>query len=142
MFQPGRIDFEPPRTPNLTKARARFRHNESLGTWAMEVLHCATGIGDYYNGIRHPGNFDEMAGIGATHPSSYTKLEAGWLDPEVVPLHEGGTRAYTLHAIALPQPPPGGRVAGIRVHAFGSNRYLVIEARLRSDRWDRGFSGS
>jgi PASTA domain len=108
----------------------------------MEVLHNVTEIGDFYNGLNHPGRFDEMADAAATHLSSYTKLEAGWLDPEAVPVHNGGKRTYTLHAIGLSQPPPGGRVAGIRVRAFGSDRYLVIEARLKSDRWDRGFSGS
>lgn len=108
----------------------------------MEVLHNVTDIGDYYNGVNHPRRFDEMADAAATHPSSYTKLEAGWLDPAVVPMHAGGRRTYTLHAVGLVQPPPGGRLAGVRVRAFGSPRYLVIETRLRSDRWDRGFSGS
>jgi hypothetical protein len=142
MAQPGKIQFSPPRTPNRTIARSRFRHDAPIGTWAMEVLHNVTEIGDYYNGVSHPGRFDEMGDAAATHPSSYTKLEAGWLDPEMVPKHEGGRKTYILHAIGLPQPPPGGRVAGIRVQAFGSSRYLIIEARLRSDRWDRGFSGS
>jgi hypothetical protein len=142
MAQPGQIQFTPPRTPNVTKARSRFLFDASIGTWAMEVLHNATGIGDYYNGVKNPGRFDEMADSRAMHPSSYTKLEGGWLDRAVVPVHADGTRrTYTLHAIGLPQPPPGGRVAGIRVQTPGSQRYLVIEARLRSDRWERGFSG-
>jgi hypothetical protein len=81
MAQPGQIRFSPPRTPNRTKARSRFRHDAPIGTWAMEVLHNVTEIGDYYNGVGHPGRFDEMADAAATHPSSYTKLEAGWLDP-------------------------------------------------------------
>jgi hypothetical protein len=143
MAQKGRIQFSPPRSPNRTKARSRFRHDAPIGVWAMEVLHNVTEIGDYYNGFSHPERFDVMAKAeAATHPSSYTKLEAGWLDPEMVPMHQGGMQVYTLHAIGLPQPPPGGRVAGIRVRSSGSNRYLIIEARLRSDRWDRGFSGS
>lgn len=50
--------------------------------------------------------------------------------------------AYTLHAIGLPHPPPARRVAGVRVQASGSPRCLILEARLRSDRWDCGFSGS
>jgi hypothetical protein len=142
MAQDGKIDFSPPRTPNVTKARSRFRSDAPIGTWAMEVLHNATGIGDYYNGVMHPGRFDEMADSEATHPSAYTKLEAGWLDRTVVPLHADGARTtYTLHAVGLPQPPPGGRVAGVRVQTPGSQRYLIIEARLRSDRWERGFAG-
>ena len=142
MAQDGQVDFSPPRSPNVTKGRARFLFDVSIGTWAMEVLHIATGIGDYYNGVKHPGRFDEMADAAATHPSSYTKLLAGWLDRAVVPMHADGTRkSYTLHAVGLPQPPPGGRVAGVRVQTPGSQRYLIVEARLRSDRWERGFAG-
>jgi hypothetical protein len=72
MAQPGRIDFDPPRSPNRTKARARFGHDAALGTWAMEVMHNVTSVEDYYNGIDHPGNFDLMAGAGGTHPSAYS----------------------------------------------------------------------
>jgi hypothetical protein len=141
MAQPGQIEFSPPRTPNRTRARSRFRHNDPIGTWAMEVIHNVTDIGDYYYGVNDPRRFDEMADAAATHPSSYTKLEAGWLDPAAVPMHGGGRRRYTLHAVGLPQPPPGGRLAGVRVRTSGS-RYLIVEARLRNDRWDGGFSGS
>jgi hypothetical protein len=142
MHQPGQIQFPEgqDREPNLTKARSRFRHDDPIGTWAMEVLHNVTEIGDYYNNANNPERFDEMAAAAATHPSSYTKLRAGWLDSDEVPTHKGGRRTYTLHALGLPQPPPGGRLAGLRVPAFNSNRSVYIEARLRSDRWDRGFS--
>ncbi len=142
MAQPGQIQFSPPRTPNFTRARSRFRHDAPIGTWAMEVIHNVTEIGDYYNGVSHPGRFEEMADAAATHPCSYTKLEAGWLDREVVPWHGGGRRTYELHAIGLSHPPPDGRVAGIRVQVLGSDRYFIIEARLKCDRWERGFSGS
>jgi hypothetical protein len=83
-----------------------------------------------------------MADAAATHPSAYTKLLAGWLDPGSVVKHPGGTKRYALHAIGLSHPAPAGRVAGIRVQAPGSDRYLIIEARLKTDRWERGFSGS
>jgi hypothetical protein len=142
MSQTGQIQFRPPRTPNFTKARSRFLFDESVGAWAMEVLHNVTLIGDYYNGIRHPGRYDEMADSAATHPSAYTKLEAGWLDPGTVPNHEGTARTYALHGIALPHPPSDGRVAAVKIQAPGSNRYLIVEARLRSDRWDRGFTAA
>jgi hypothetical protein len=142
MAQPGQIQFNPPRTPNRTKARCRFGLDASVGTWAMEMIHNVTGIGDYYNGaVSRPGDFDEMSGSGGTHPSAYTKLQAGWLDTSAVPTHTG-TKVYTLHAIGLPYPAPSSRAAGTKVQAIGSNRYLIIEARLKSDRWDRGFSGS
>lgn len=104
----------------------------------MEVMHNVTNIGDYYNGIDHPGNFDLMAGAGGTHPSAYTKLKADWLDREDVANHPGGTRRYTLRAIGVGRPGPG-QVAAVRIQAQGSNRYLMIEARVRRDRWDRGF---
>ncbi|HYR75963.1 MAG TPA: PASTA domain-containing protein [Pyrinomonadaceae bacterium] len=142
MAQPGSIEFDPPRTPNRTRARSRFLFDERIGAWAMEILHNVTDIGDYYNGVLHPGRFDEMADSVATHPSSYTKIVAGWLDPFEVATHPGGRHRYTLHAIGLPHPSPAGRVACVKVQTLGSERYLIIEARLKSDRWDRGFSGS
>ena len=68
MAQPGRIEFSPPRSPNRTRARSRFRHDDPIGTWAMEVLHNVTDIGDYYNGVSHPGRFDEYGGRGRHTP--------------------------------------------------------------------------
>ncbi len=138
MAAPGKIEFDPPRTPNHTKGRARFRHDESIGTWAMEILHIETGIGDYYNGVLHPDKFDEMAGAAATHPSTYTKALAGWLDPSEYPLMTGGVEQFELHAVGLPRPSPSGRVAAVRIGTPGSERYLVVEARLKNDHWDRG----
>ena len=138
MAQGGRIDFDPPRTPNRTKARARFRHDAPLGTWAMEVMHNVTNIGDYYNGTSHPGNFDLMAGAGGTHPSAYTKLKTDWLDREHVTNHPGATRRYVLRAIGTGLP-RRGELAAVRIQARGSSRYLMIEARIGRDRWDRGF---
>jgi len=52
-----------------------------VGTWGMEVLHMITAFGDLYNTAPNPGNFDNMAATGGTHPSTYTKLAMGWLDP-------------------------------------------------------------
>jgi len=140
MAQPGQVPFDPPRSPNLTQARAYVRYWLGVGGWAMEILHCVTRIGDYYNGLRHPGNFDEMAGAQATHPTVFTKLIAGWVDPASVAAHSGSAaQNYTLHAVALPHPPSAGRVAAVTIQAPGSERYLMVEARLRSDQWDRGF---
>lgn len=142
MAQPGRIDFAPPRSPNRTRARSRFRHDDPVGTWAMEVLHNVTDIGDYYNGLRHPERFDEMAAAAATHPSAYTKTEAGWLNAASVPVHAGGSRVFTLHAIGLSHPAPAGRVAAVKVPYGSRGRCLLVEARLRTDRWEHGFTGS
>ena len=55
MAQDGQVDFSPPRSPNVTKGRARFLFDVSIGTWAMEVLHIATGIGDYLQRRQAPG---------------------------------------------------------------------------------------
>jgi hypothetical protein len=142
MAQPGRIEFDPPRTPNRTRARCRFRHDAPVGTWAMEVLHNVTDIGDYYSGALDHSRFEEMAGASATHPSAYTKLLAGWLDAGSVAVHPGGRRTYTLHEMARTTQLPAGHVAAVKVQARGSNRYLIVEARTRSDRWERGFTGS
>lgn len=137
MAAPGRIEFDPPRTPNRTRARSRFLHTAPMGTWAMEVLHNVTEIGDYYNSPRHPGNFDEMAGGAATHPSAYTKRLAGWLDPASFVYHAGyERRRYTLHAVGSSYPLPG-RYAAVLHQAPGSNRCLIIEARLRTDTWEQ-----
>jgi hypothetical protein len=103
-------------------------------------MHNVTNIGDYYNGVSHPGNFDLMAGAGGTHPSAYTKLKTDWLDRGDVTNHPGGTRRYTLRAIGAGQP-GRGQLAAVRIQARGSSRYLVIEARLGRDRWDGGFPG-
>jgi len=56
----------------------------SLGVWSMEIMHATTGFGDLYNTNPHPGNFDNMACSCGTHPSTFTKLKLGWLDPSLV----------------------------------------------------------
>lgn len=143
MHQPGKIPFTPPRSPNLTKARSRFLWNQPTGTWSMEIIHNVTMIGDYYNGIERLGNYEEMDSAAATHPCICTKLEAGWVDQGTVPWHRStGAQTYALHAVGLPHPPNDGRVAAVRIQAPGSNRYLVVEARLQSDRWERGFAAA
>ena len=143
MAQPGQIEFDPPRSPNLTKARSRFLWDQHTGTWAMEIIHNVTTIDDYYNGVERLERYEEMDAAAATHPCSYTKLEAGWIDEGTVPWHEAiGPEEYALHAVGLPHPPNDGRVAAVRIKAPGSNRYLVVEARLKSDRWERGFGAA
>lgn len=139
----GMIQFNPPRNPNRTRARARFMHDAHIGTWAMELMHNVTDLTDFYNGINDPGRFEQMAAAKATHSTTYAKLVMGWLNDGEVPIHLGGTQRYTLHALGLQQPPPDGRVAGVRVRGAGDNdhRMLYIETRLTVDRWERGISG-
>jgi hypothetical protein len=134
--QPGRINFFPPRTPNFTKARSRFRFDESLGTWAHEIMHNVVDMTDLYNNFDHPGRFDPMASSDGAHPTAYTKLQAGWY--RSFALHRGRASTYTLHAVGLSSKPQE-RVRAVKVQADGSDRYLIIEARLKSDQFESGF---
>jgi hypothetical protein len=108
-----------------------------LGVWAMELLHCITAFGDLYNTTPHPGGYDEMACNCGTHPSTYTKLSLGWLDPTTVTTFTGANGLFTLHALALLQPPTPGRVAGVMVPSVKGTHYYLLEARLRVDAYER-----
>jgi hypothetical protein len=139
------IEFDPPRSPNLVRARCRVRMDESLGVWTMEILHIVTKFGDLYNTNPHPGGFDEMACNCGTHPSTFTKLAFGWLKSTDVLTHFGAisgskTKAYTLHAVGLAQPAPSGRITGVKIpHA--PKRVFWVEARLRVDAYERQTPG-
>jgi hypothetical protein len=109
----------------------RFVMVEDLGVWAMEFMHSLTGFADLYTFGGNMGDFDEMAGTRATHPSAYTKAAVGWLDSSAIASHTG-TKTY--QPVGLIQPPPSGRVAAIRI---GSEvPYVVVEARQRVDQFD------
>lgn len=120
---------------------ARFVMAEGVGVWAMEFIHCLTGFADLYtlpgyvdspNGDM--GRFDEMACSCGTHPSAYTKAALQWLDAAAIARHSGRAAGYALHAVGLPQPPPSGRVAAVRVG--GQVPYLMVEARQKVDAFD------
>jgi hypothetical protein len=128
---------------------SRFVMAEDVGTWAMEFMHCLTGFADLYpfagrvgvstgqytyNG--NVGNYDEMATNGGTHPSAYTKAAIQWLDSSTIAQHTVPTASYDLHAIGLPQPPPSGRVAAVRIGT--QVPYLMVEARLMVDAFEAG----
>jgi hypothetical protein len=134
--------YNPPRSPNNMRNWCRVNMGESLGIWAMEVMHMTTSFGDLYNTNPHPGNFDNMACSCGTHPSTYTKLKLGWLDPNDVPtVSYGSTTNFTLHALALLQPPPPGRVTAVRIPSKISQHYYLVEARLRADHYERATPG-
>ena len=134
--------FNPPRSPNNLRNWCRVNMGEGLGVWCMEVLHMCTGFGDLYNTNPAPGNFDNMACSCGTHLSTFTKLKLGWLDPSSVPTATvGGGSTFTLHAVALLQPPPPGRVAAVRIPSTISKRYFLVEARLRVDPYERATPG-
>jgi hypothetical protein len=116
---------------------------ESLGVWAMELMHVLTGFDDIRcqpqfvdcpNDLGDIGNFDEMAFSRGTHPSAYTKAAIQWLDASAIANHTGRAADYALHAVGLPQPPPSGRSTAVRI---GSQvPYLMVEARLKVDQFE------
>jgi hypothetical protein len=128
---------------------ARFVMAEDVGTWAMEFIHCLTSFADLYpfagrvgvatgqfayNG--NVGNYDEMAASAGTHPTAYTKAAIQWLDASTIAQHTFPTATYDLHSIGLPQPPPSGRFAAVRIGT--QVPYLMVEARQRVDPFDAG----
>jgi hypothetical protein len=137
----GRFQFDPPRTPNVNKGRCRFRHDEPIGVWMMEIMHIVTDITDFYNTLGHPARFEAMAAAGGSHPTSFTKNLAGWYEDRGLVRQDTNSGNHRLHAVGLGVAPPG-RVSGVIVQAPGSNRHLVVEARIKTDRWEAGFSGS
>lgn len=113
----------------------------ALGAWAMEVLHMTTAFGDLYNTAPDPGRFDNMACACGTHPSTYTKLKIGWLDPSNVRT-VNVVGEFSLHALALLQPPPPGRITAIKIPSANKDRYFLVEARLRVDPYERNTPGT
>lgn len=122
---------------------SRFVMVESVGTWAMELMHSLTGFTDLYpfgNDVdpQDPpmGSYDQMSGAEATHPSAYSKAGMQWIDRSTIAEHTGRARTYAVHALSLTQPPPTGRVAAIKI---GSGvPYRMVEARLKADQFDAG----
>ncbi len=115
---------------------ARVNLQEGLGVWGMEILHIATEFGDLYNTNPHLDRFDNMACACGTHPSAHTKLAMQWLDSSTVATHGGGTSSFNLHAIALLQPPPPGRVAAVRIPSQVTSNHFMVEARLNVDPYE------
>lgn len=111
-----------------------------LGVAAMENLHILTQFGDLYGIPDSPGAFDVMDCSCGTHPSAYTKLNFGWLDPGNVATIAPGAGPSTLTVHALSQPlsaaPAPGRVHAIKLPSPTGSAYHLIEARLRTDRYE------
>ncbi len=134
--------FNPAVVTNNLRNWCRFAMDEPLGVWAMETMHTLTAFGDLYNTNPHPGSFDNMACSCGTHPSTFTKWKLGWLDPsDIVTAPASTASIFTLHALELLQPPPPGRVTAVRIPSTISQRYFLVEARLRIDPYDRPTSG-
>jgi len=110
-----------------------------VGPWAMELTHILTYFLDLYGISDSPGSFDNMACACGVHPSTFTKLKLGWLDPsEIVVVQSNAAATATLHALGLPRPSPPGRVTAVKVPTHDPQHYYLIEARLRTDTFEAG----
>jgi hypothetical protein len=128
--------------PGSTITGASYVHiTDSLGAFAMENLHISTGFGDLYGIPDSPGGFDEMDCACGVHPSSFTKINLGWLDAATIPsvLGPTGTGSFTLHALASAA--PSGRVSAVKIPSILSGGYFLAEARLRVDRFESPTTG-
>lgn len=113
------------------------QQRQTTGVWAMEVLHAIAGFPDLYlaKGPQMVG-FDNMMYCEGMHSCAHLKQAAGWLTGRDISTQVATSGDHILHSIGLGAPPQG-RVAAVRVRTPG-NTYL-IEARLRSDVYERGF---
>jgi hypothetical protein len=80
-----------------------------------------------------------------TDQSAYTKLNFGWLDPATVATvaPSSGTSTFTVHALSSPlaSAPTPGRVHAVKLPTPSATQYYLIEARLRTDRYESATSG-
>ncbi len=122
----------------IFKYWARFGMRDYVGVWAMELTHLFTGIWDLYTNdpVNDLRSFDNMDLAYGTHPTAYTKVELGWLDPSAIVLNDEAAASFELHSIGLVQPPPPGRVTAVQIATSGNP--LFVEARLRVDQYDGG----
>lgn len=118
----------------------RFVMAEGAGVWAMEFIHILSGLGDLRSFgadiTRDLGSYDVMSSAFNTHPTSYTKRDVGWLDPDSVTRHAVRSAVYNLHVTALAQPAPAGRTTAVEVGA--QPPVLMLEARRMVDQFDAG----
>jgi Tachylectin len=120
---------------------------QSLGVWAMEVLHAMADLPDLYTAPLPPGTarmdrYDNMTDNAGTHSCAELKLRADWLAPAdfvTQDSDDGESQSYDLHSIGLSGPPPG-RVASVRFPGPRAGSTMRVEARLRSDVYESGFA--
>lgn len=111
---------------------------QPLGVWAMEILHMETRFTDLYFTNPNLGAYDVMADASATtHPSAHTKTLMGWLPNGYIHQHVDGNLEANLHAIALTQPPPPGRVTAVRLDSQQGANHFMIEARVAVDQYEQ-----
>lgn len=111
-----------------------------MGVMAMENLHVLTQFPDLYGIADSPGGYDVMDCSCGTHPSAFTKLDFGWLDAAEIATvaPASGSTSLSVHALSEPlsTAPTPGRVHAIKLPAPGASAYHLIEARLRTDRYE------
>jgi hypothetical protein len=114
---------------------SRFVMLEGVGVWAMELMHGLTGMLDLYTHLvpHDLGGFDTMACACGTHPTAYTRMLLGWLDPSAISSDSSLGARFVLHATSL-GPAPLGRVQAVQTQ--GTGLPVIIEARLRGDQFD------
>ena len=117
---------------------ARFAMVEGVGVWMMELTHVLTWYMDLYTNDRgHDlNNFDNMDCSCGTHPTAYTKVQLGWLDPSAIVVDTATNSQFDLHTLGLVQPPRPGRVTAVQIKTGGNP--LFVEARQRVDQFDGG----
>ena len=115
---------------------ARFTMAESVGVWAMELIHVLANFMDLYTNDRPNdlGSFDTMDCGCGTHPTAYTKVQLGWLDASAIVRQDAAQAEYDLHSIGLVQPAPTGRTTAVEIDSNGNP--LIIESRQRVDRYE------
>lgn len=117
-----------------------IKRRQITGVWAMEVLHAIAGLPDLYKVNPAMGDFDNMCYNAGTHSCAHLKLAAGWLgDGDMVTSDEEGRGSNDLHSIGI-SPPPSGRVSAVRLPAYTSGNTFYVEARLKSDVYEKGFA--
>ena len=124
---------------------SRFRLDEGIGTWAMEIVHGICRFPDLYhfdNDVdppeRAPNSFDEMSASALTHPTIFTKIHLGWADAAATAIHTAATASYELQLVGLPQPPVGGHVAAVKIGS--GSPHILVEARTKNDAYDAGIA--
>jgi hypothetical protein len=113
----------------------RFVMAEGVGVWAMELTHAIAGYADLYTNDRANDlkGFDNMDCNCGTHPTAYTKVQLGWLDPSAIMVDAATSADFELHTLGLIQPAPAGRCTAVRI---ATSNPLFVEARQRVDQYD------
>lgn len=121
-------------------ASCLIRMPDFLGIAVMENLHMLTEFLDLYGRPESPGDFDVMDCACGTHPSSFTKIQLGWIEGNDILTVGSQDIEVTLQDLALP--PQSGRYHTLKIPLRISSGYFLVEARLGGDPFDAGIPGT